>query len=148
MHNLGGGVDSRRGGVDDLEAVYHDLVWVLQGGQVNMEEEFLNLGLDIIGLGVFNYKFGSITTESPVIQVPSSQGKRSNPAMSRVKPSWSVPSDRCVPLLDWCAPSLDGSVCETDHLHNACCHRRLCVTSASPGDVCRRAGRGHSYLMK
>ncbi len=33
-----------------------------------MEEEFLNLGLDIIGLGVFNYKFGSITTESPVIK--------------------------------------------------------------------------------
>lgn len=35
---------------------------------VNMESEFLNLGLDIIGLGVFNYKFGSITTESPVIK--------------------------------------------------------------------------------
>ena len=33
-----------------------------------MEEEFLNLGLDIIGLGVFNFKFGSITTESPVIK--------------------------------------------------------------------------------
>lgn len=35
-----------------------------------MEVEFLNLGLDIIGLGVFNYDFGSITTESPVIKVP------------------------------------------------------------------------------
>ena len=34
-----------------------------------MEEEFLNLGLDIIGLGVFNYSFGSITRESPVIKV-------------------------------------------------------------------------------
>lgn len=33
-----------------------------------METEFLNLGLDIIGLGVFNYQFGSITTESPVIK--------------------------------------------------------------------------------
>ena len=40
----------------------------LQGEAVDMEEEFLNLGLDIIGLGVFNYKFGSITTESPVIK--------------------------------------------------------------------------------
>ena len=40
----------------------------LQGEVVDMEEEFLNLGLDIIGLGVFNYKFGSITTESPVIK--------------------------------------------------------------------------------
>jgi hypothetical protein len=36
---------------------------------VDMEVEFLNLGLDIIGLGVFNYEFGSITTESPVIKV-------------------------------------------------------------------------------
>ncbi len=36
-----------------------------------METEFLNLGLDIIGLGVFNYDFGSITTESPVIKVGS-----------------------------------------------------------------------------
>ena len=34
-----------------------------------MEEEFLSLGLDIIGLGVFNYDFGSITNESPVIKV-------------------------------------------------------------------------------
>jgi hypothetical protein len=36
---------------------------------VNMEAEFLSLGLDIIGLGVFNYDFGSISTESPVIKV-------------------------------------------------------------------------------
>lgn len=40
-----------------------------QGEVVDMEEEFLNLGLDIIGLGVFNYDFGSITRESPVIKV-------------------------------------------------------------------------------
>ena len=36
---------------------------------IDMETEFLNLGLDIIGLGVFNYDFGSITAESPVIKV-------------------------------------------------------------------------------
>lgn len=36
---------------------------------MDMEVEFLNLGLDIIGLGVFNYEFGSITRESPVIKV-------------------------------------------------------------------------------
>ena len=34
-----------------------------------MEEVFLSLGLDIIGLGVFNYDFKSITQESPVIKV-------------------------------------------------------------------------------
>lgn len=36
---------------------------------VDMEKEFLNLGLDIIGLGVFNVDFGSINQESPIIQV-------------------------------------------------------------------------------
>ena len=34
----------------------------------DMEEVFLNLGLDIIGLGVFNYEFKSMTKESPVIK--------------------------------------------------------------------------------
>lgn len=34
----------------------------------NMEDEYLSIALDIIGLGVFNYDFGSVTTESPVIQ--------------------------------------------------------------------------------
>lgn len=36
--------------------------------KVNMEDEFLSLGLDIIGLGVFNYDFGSVTKESAVIK--------------------------------------------------------------------------------
>ena len=36
-----------------------------------MEEVFLSLGLDIIGLGVFNYDFKSITKESPVIKARS-----------------------------------------------------------------------------
>lgn len=39
---------------------------------LNMEDEFLSLALDIIGLGVFNFDFGSITQESPVIKVPPS----------------------------------------------------------------------------
>lgn len=37
--------------------------------EVDLEAEFLSLGLDIIGLGVFNYDFGSVTKESPVIKV-------------------------------------------------------------------------------
>ena len=39
---------------------------------MNMEDEFLNLGLDIIGLGVFNFDFSSLTKESPVIKVTQS----------------------------------------------------------------------------
>ena len=44
----------------------------LNGGktiEVDLEAEFLSLGLDIIGLGVFNYDFGSVNKESPVIKV-------------------------------------------------------------------------------
>lgn len=43
----------------------------LQGGheiELDLEAEFSNLALDIIGLGVFNYDFGSVTKESPVIK--------------------------------------------------------------------------------
>lgn len=37
--------------------------------QLDLEAEFSSLALDIIGLGVFNYDFGSVTKESPVIKV-------------------------------------------------------------------------------
>ena len=37
--------------------------------ELDMEAEFSSLALDIIGLGVFNYDFGSVTEESPVIKV-------------------------------------------------------------------------------
>lgn len=37
--------------------------------QLDLEAEFSSLALDIIGLGVFNYDFGSVTNESPVIKV-------------------------------------------------------------------------------
>ena len=33
-----------------------------------METEFCSVSLDIIGKAVFNYEFGSVTQESPVIQ--------------------------------------------------------------------------------
>ena len=35
---------------------------------INMETEFCSVSLDIIGKAVFNYEFGSVTQESPVIQ--------------------------------------------------------------------------------
>lgn len=37
--------------------------------ELDLEAEFSNLALDIIGLSVFNYDFGSVTKESPVIKV-------------------------------------------------------------------------------
>ena len=38
------------------------------GTTINMETEFCSVSLDIIGKAVFNYEFGSVTKESPVIQ--------------------------------------------------------------------------------
>lgn len=36
--------------------------------ELDLEAEFSSLALDIIGMGVFNYDFGSVTKESPVIK--------------------------------------------------------------------------------
>ena len=41
---------------------------VKSGEVLNMETEFCSVALDIIGKAVFNYDFGSVTTESPVIK--------------------------------------------------------------------------------
>ena len=38
------------------------------GSTLDMETEFCSVSLDIIGKAVFNYDFGSVTKESPVIQ--------------------------------------------------------------------------------
>ena len=40
----------------------------VSGQVLNMETEFCSVALDIIGKAVFNYDFGSVTTESPVIK--------------------------------------------------------------------------------
>ena len=37
--------------------------------ELDLEAEFSSLALDIIGLGVFNYDFGSVRKESTVIKV-------------------------------------------------------------------------------
>lgn len=63
---------------------------------VNMEAEFLNLGLDIIGLGVFNYEFGSITTESPVIKAVYGVLKEAEHRSTFYIPYWNVPLLRAI----------------------------------------------------
>lgn len=39
-----------------------------ENGKVDMEQYFNSVALDIIGLSVFNYNFGSVTKESPIIK--------------------------------------------------------------------------------
>ncbi|XP_031500307.1 cytochrome P450 97B2, chloroplastic [Nymphaea colorata] len=51
-----------------LENLFHQENMVEQAIEVDIEAEFSNLALDIIGLGIFNYDFGSVTKESPVIK--------------------------------------------------------------------------------
>ena len=62
-----------------------------------MEVEFLNLGLDIIGLGVFNYDFGSVTRESPVIKV---RGARPSDCIR-------LCSESSLPVMQWVGISQD-----------------------------------------
>ena len=62
MVNMFGSCTART--VEKLEAAIDNR----SADRINMEDEFLSLGLDIIGLGVFNYDFGSVTKESPVIK--------------------------------------------------------------------------------
>jgi hypothetical protein len=42
--------------------------WPGPGGKIEMEEKFCSVALDIIGLSVFNYDFGSVMNKSPVIK--------------------------------------------------------------------------------
>jgi hypothetical protein len=37
--------------------------------EIEMESHFCSVSLDIIGKSIFNYDFGSVTNESPVIKV-------------------------------------------------------------------------------
>jgi len=65
---------------------------------VDMETEFLNVALDIIGLGVFNYDFGSCTSESPVIKAGYSVLREAEHRSTFYIPYWNLPlADVVVP---------------------------------------------------
>eukprot|EP00884_Botryococcus_braunii_P017893 jgi/Botrbrau1/4788/Bobra.0325s0010.1 len=68
-----------------------DQVCAAGTGVTDMEVEFLNLGLDIIGLGVFNFDFGSITSESPVIKAVYGVLKEAEHRSTFYLPYWNIP---------------------------------------------------------
>ncbi|XP_062107006.1 cytochrome P450 97B2, chloroplastic isoform X1 [Humulus lupulus] len=73
----------------------------LQGGQtieLDLEAEFSNLALDIIGLGVFNYDFGSVTKESPVIKAVYGTLFEAEHRSTFYIPYWKVP------FMKWIVP--------------------------------------------
>lgn len=62
--------------------------------ELDLEAEFSNLALDIIGLGVFNYDFGSVTKESPVIKAVYGTLFEAEHRSTFYIPYWKVPLAR------------------------------------------------------
>ena len=58
---------------------------------LDMETEFLNVALDIIGLGIFNYDFGSVNKESPVIKSVYGVLKEAEHRSTTYIPYWNLP---------------------------------------------------------
>jgi len=61
------------------------------GGKVEMEEKFCSVALDIIGKSVFNYDFGSVTDESPVIKAVYSALVEAEHRSMTPAPYWDLP---------------------------------------------------------
>ena len=61
------------------------------GAVLNMETEFCSVALDIIGKAVFNFDFGSVTKESPVIQAVYSALKEAEHRSITPLPYWNIP---------------------------------------------------------
>lgn len=65
----------------------------VDGTAVNMEENFSQLTLDVIGLSLFNYDFDSLSTDSPVIDAVYTALKEAEARSTDILPYWKV----CVP---------------------------------------------------
>jgi len=61
------------------------------GNLVDMEGMFNSVSLDIIGKAVFNYEFGSVTRESPVIKAAYACLKEAEHRSTFLLPYWNVP---------------------------------------------------------
>lgn len=64
--------------------------FALDGTAVNMEENFSQLTLDVIGLSVFNYNFDSLTTDSPVIDAVYTALKEAELRSTDILPYWKI----------------------------------------------------------
>lgn len=70
------------------------------GAILNMETEFNSVALDIIGKTIFNYDFGSVTKESPVIQAVYTCLKEAESRSVAPLPYWDLPmAKRVIPRL-------------------------------------------------
>ncbi|KAK4755257.1 hypothetical protein SAY87_009014 [Trapa incisa] len=62
----------------------------INGTAVNMEENFSQLTLDVIGLSVFNYSFDSLTADSPVIDAVYTALKEAELRSTDLLPYWKI----------------------------------------------------------
>merc|ERR1719343_1604133 len=68
--------------------------------KVEMEERFCSVALDIIGKSIFNYEFGSVTSESPVIKAVYSALVEAEHRSMTPAPYWDLPfANQVVPRL-------------------------------------------------
>eukprot|EP00752_Nemacystus_decipiens_P011021 g9793.t2 len=68
--------------------------------EIEMESHFCSVSLDIIGKAIFNYEFGSVTKESPVIQSVYSVLKEAEHRSMTPAPYWQLPlANQLVPRL-------------------------------------------------
>ena len=74
-----------------LHLVYKLETAARSGEAIDMEANFSQLTLDIIGKAVFNYDFDSLTTNSPVIQAVYTSLKETEQRATDVLPYWKVP---------------------------------------------------------
>jgi len=88
--------------IENLEkaAAKNDAPASQSGGKIEMEEKFCSVALDIIGLSVFNYEFGSVTDESPVIKAVYSALVEAEHRSMTPAPYWDLPfANELVPRL-------------------------------------------------
>ena len=63
-----------------------------EGTVVDMEERFCSVTLDIIGKAVFNYDFGSVTQESPIIKAVYRVLREVEHRTTSFIPYWNLPN--------------------------------------------------------
>ena len=77
---------------DRAQILSDDLVAKSKAGKVvDMEERFCSVTLDIIGKAVFNYDFGSVTKESPIVKSVYRVLREAEHRSSSFIPYWNLP---------------------------------------------------------
>ncbi|CAI5458931.1 unnamed protein product [Closterium sp. Yama58-4] len=79
--------------VDKLQALCHHAGATAgsEGVRMDMESEYSSIALDIIGISVFNYDFGSVTRESPVIKAVYGTLSEAEHRATFYIPYWNIP---------------------------------------------------------